>query len=130
MKLIAAEYFAGIGLMRMGLEYSDWKIVFANDFSDKKFEMYQAFYPDGQEHYIVEDIFNLDPASIPYTTLATCSFPCIDLSLAGNMNGIEGKHSSAFWGFIKILKNQGELAPPLVMVENVPGWRLQRLYVR
>jgi DNA (cytosine-5)-methyltransferase 1 len=38
------------------------------------------------------------------------------------MNGIEGKHSSAFWGFINKLKSQGEIAPPLVMVENVPGW--------
>ncbi|MCQ3976376.1 MAG: DNA (cytosine-5-)-methyltransferase, partial [Anaerolineae bacterium] len=27
-----------------------------------------------------------------------------------------------FWGFIKILKAQGEVAPPLLLVENVPGW--------
>lgn len=38
------------------------------------------------------------------------------------MNGLEGSHSSAFWGFIKILKAQGYQAPPLVLVENVPGW--------
>jgi DNA (cytosine-5)-methyltransferase 1 len=39
------------------------------------------------------------------------------------MNGmIDGDHSSAFWGFIQILKAQGESAPPLVLVENVPGW--------
>ena len=38
------------------------------------------------------------------------------------MNGINGKHSSAFLGFIEILKAQGKLAPPLVLVENVPGW--------
>jgi DNA (cytosine-5)-methyltransferase 1 len=38
------------------------------------------------------------------------------------MNGISGEHSSAFWGFIKILRAQGESAPPLVLVENVPGW--------
>lgn len=28
----------------------------------------------------------------------------------------------AFWGFIRVLKAQGEFAPPLVLVENVPGW--------
>jgi DNA (cytosine-5)-methyltransferase 1 len=38
------------------------------------------------------------------------------------MNGISGEHSSAFWGFVNILKAQGEAAPPLVLVENVPGW--------
>lgn len=122
MKLITAEYFAGIGLVRMGLEACGWKVVYANDFAEKKYEMYKAFFPNDQ-HYVVEDIFKIDPLSIPYTTLATCSFPCIDLSLAGNMNGImNGKHSSAFWGFIKVLKMQGELAPPIVIVENVPGW--------
>lgn len=124
MKLVAAEYFAGIGLVRMGLQACGWDVVFANDFSEKKHEMYKAFFPDDQ-HYLVEDIFRVDASAIPHTTLATCSFPCIDLSLAGNMNGVvNGKHSSAFWGFINVLKAQGELAPPIVMVENVPGWLL------
>lgn len=122
-QLTAAEYFAGIGLVRMGLQPSGWKVVFANDFAPKKFEMYQDFFPDANEHYKVEDIFKLNSDEIPSTILATCSFPCVDLSLAGNMNGImKGNHSSAFWGFINILKAQGDSAPPLVMVENVPGW--------
>jgi DNA (cytosine-5)-methyltransferase 1 len=122
-QLTLAEYFAGIGLVRMGLEPFGWKVVFANDISSKKFEMYQDFFPATIEHYKVDDIFKLNPAEIPTTTLATCSFPCIDLSLAGNMNGIiNGNHSSAFWGFTKILKAQGNSAPPFVMVENVPGW--------
>ena len=39
------------------------------------------------------------------------------------MDGIiNGSHSSAFWRIINILKAQGDSAPPLVMVENVPGW--------
>jgi len=122
-QLTVAEYFAGIGLVRMGLQPFGWKVVFANDFAPKKFEMYQEFFPDAKEHYKIDDIFKLNPAEIPTTTLATCSFPCVDLSLAGNMSGvINGSHSSAFWGFINILKAQGDSAPPLVMVENVPGW--------
>lgn len=118
-----AEYFAGIGLVRMGLQSNQWQVVFANDISPKKYEMYREFFSDASMHYAVDDIFALDAATIPATTLATCSFPCIDLSLAGNMTGIvEGDHSSAFWGFVNILKSQGENAPPLIMVENVPGW--------
>ena len=123
--LTVAEYFAGIGLVRMGLEQQGWSVTFANDISEKKYEMYRAFFPHHHNHYVVRDIYDLDPTSIPETILATCSFPCIDLSLAGNMNGIvEGKHSSAFWGFIKALEALGNGAPPLVMVENVPGWLL------
>lgn len=122
LELSVAEYFAGIGLVRMGLEASDWQVVFANDFSGKKHQMYKTFFPDAEDHYVVGDIFDLDPSEIPAALLATCSFPCIDLSLAGNMNGLKGKHSSAFWGFIDVLKTQGESAPPLILVENVPGW--------
>ena len=120
--LTVAEYFAGIGLMRMGLEPCGWRVVFANDISEKKYEIYKTFFPDADHHYIVRDIFEIDPSSVPLTTLATCSFPCIDLSLAGNMGGINGEHSSAFWGFIRILKAQDDASPPLVLVENVPGW--------
>jgi len=121
--LTVAEYFAGIGLVRMGLQPYGWQVIFANDISRKKFEMYKAFFPDAKAHYVVADIFDIDPRMVPSTTLATCSFPCIDLSLAGNMQGmINGKHSSAFWGFVKILKEQGNSAPPFVLVENVPGW--------
>ena len=120
--LTVAEYFAGIGLIRMGLEPCGWRVVFANDVSEKKYEIYKAFFPDDDQHYIVRDVFDIDPSSVSLTTLATCSFPCIDLSLAGNMGGINGDHSSAFWGFTRILKAQGESAPPLVLVENVPGW--------
>lgn len=121
--LTVAEYFAGIGLVRMGLQSHGWQVAFANDISEKKYEMYEAFFPNAREHYIIGNVFDLDPASIPPTTLATCSFPCVDLSLAGNMSGmISGDHSSAFWGFARVLKAQGKSAPPLVLVENVPGW--------
>jgi len=121
--LTAVEYFAGIGLVRMGLQPLGWRVAFANDISEKKYEMYKAFFPDAEAHYVVKDIFEVDLNDIPFTVLATCSFPCIDLSLAGNMNGmITGDHSSAFWGFIKILKAQREGAPPLILIENVPGW--------
>lgn len=120
--LTAAEYFAGIGLVRMGLEPMGWRVAWANDISAKKYQLYQDFFPQSDQHYVIGDIFEIDPATVPQTTLATCSFPCIDLSLAGNMNGIGGEHSSAFWGFINVLENQGQAAPPLVLIENVPGW--------
>ena len=60
--------------------------------------------------------------------LVTASFPCTDLSLAGNRSGLAGKHSSAFWALIRILEglqgNQG--APKVVMVENVVGFLTSR----
>jgi DNA (cytosine-5)-methyltransferase 1 len=119
--LTCAEYFAGIGLVRLGLEQVGWKVVFANDWAQDKFEMYAAHFEDASTHYRVQDIFSVCHAEIPNTLLATASFPCIDLSLAGNLKGISGQHSSAFWGFIEILERQTN-KPRLVMVENVMGW--------
>ncbi len=113
------EYFAGIGLFRMGLEAAGWKVVYANDWSAEREQMYKGFFG---ESYLVRDVFSLEAEAIPQATLATCSFPCIDLSLAGKGKGINGRHSGAFWGFHEILKKQGENAPPIVLLENVTGW--------
>lgn len=119
--LTCAEYFAGIGLVRLGLEQAGWEIRFSNDWELSKFEMYSAYFKDASQHYKVQDIFSVCPAEIPETLLATASFPCIDLSLAGNLEGIKGQHSSAFWGFTQILEGQVN-RPKVVMLENVTGW--------
>jgi len=68
-----AEYFAGIGLVRMGLQPEGWQITFANDISEKKYALYEDFFPDAAEHYRIADVFDLNPSTIPATTLATCS---------------------------------------------------------
>ncbi len=117
--LTVAEYFAGIGLFRMGLEAAGWRVAYANDWSDERAQMYEGFFG---ESYQVKDIFSVAVEDVPQATLATCSFPCIDLSLAGKGEGINGRHSGAFWGFYEILKRQGEKAPPIVLLENVTGW--------
>lgn len=119
--LTVAEYFAGIGLMRLGLDQAGWRTVFANDIDEKKHEMYCDHFGVSPE-FVVGDIHALDEASVPSTMLATASFPCNDLSLAGARKGLSGEHSSAFWGFIRILKQMGERRPPLVLLENVTGF--------
>ncbi len=116
-----AEYFAGIGLVRLGLERAGWDIIFANDWAREKFDMYAAYFQEAEEHYALENVFDLRQTNVPPSLLATASFPCIDLSLAGNLEGISGRHSGAFWGFIEVLKRQ-QRRPPLVMLENVGGW--------
>ncbi len=78
--LTVAEYFAGIGLVRMGLRPYGWQVIFANDISKKKFEIYKAFFPDAETHYVVADVFDIDPHSVPPTTLGTCSFHCIEVA--------------------------------------------------
>jgi DNA (cytosine-5)-methyltransferase 1 len=120
------EFFAGIGLVHMGLRQSGWRCVYANDISSKKKEMYLYQMPEASSYFHLEDIWKTDmiverikePA-----LLATASFPCIDLSLAGHMKGLKGDHSSTFYGFLQVmqrLKDQGRM-PSLLMLENVTG---------
>ncbi len=119
--LTVAEYFAGIGLMRLGLDQAGWKTVFANDIDPKKQEMYRCHFGQSPE-FILGDVHVLDAAAVPNTVLATASFPCNDLSLAGARAGLAGEQSSAFWGFIRVLEDLGPRRPPLVLLENVIGF--------
>lgn len=119
--LTAAEYFAGIGLMRLGLEQAGWTTVFANDIDEKKYQMYRGHFGQSPE-FVLGDVHDISPANVPTTLLATASFPCNDLSLAGARKGLAGQHSSAFWGFIRILEMMGERRPPLILLENVTGF--------
>jgi DNA (cytosine-5)-methyltransferase 1 len=118
-----AEFFAGIGLMRIGLENAGWRVVFANDIEEHKWEMYRDHFGDTGE-FAVRDIHVLPSSAVPGVALATASFPCNDLSLAGARRGLAGAQSSAFWGFVKVLKalkREGRV-PPLVLLENVTGF--------
>lgn len=80
------------------------------------------------DYYQVEDVWNTEKilARIPLqqADLASASFPCVDLSLAGNMKGLNGAQSGAFYGFLKVLaslKSDNKL-PRAVLVENVIGF--------
>ena len=121
------EFFAGIGLSRMGLDPFGWGCVYANDIERKKRRMYESCFGRA-EHYQVEDVWNTETivAQIPLqrADLASASFPCVDLSLAGNLKGLNGSQSGAFYGFIKVLRSlqKTNRLPRAVLVENVIGF--------
>ena len=110
-----AEFFAGIGLMRMGLERAGWRVAFANDIDEDKQRMYRDQFGNSEEFFL-GDVHKLDASKIPDIALATASFPCNDLSLAGARRGLAGDHSSAFWGFVEALTQMGARRPPLVLL--------------
>ena len=110
--LKAAEFFAGIGLVRSALERQGWKVVFANDIDPDKAEMYRHNWPL-DDHLLVGDIHVINADEVPACDLFTASFPCNDLSIAGRWEGLSGKESSAFWGLVRILREMGDRRPPL-----------------
>ncbi len=120
-----AEFFAGIGLVRMGLEKSNprWSCVFSNDLDPTKRSIYAGHFGGQSDDVNGTDVHILAASEVPTVHLATASFPCTDLSIAGGRAGIRKGESSAFWGFHRVLDDMGETRrPPLVLLENVVGF--------
>lgn len=117
--LTAIEFFAGIGLARAGMSEAGIQTVWANDLDSSKQKMYIGQW--GPEHFHLGDVFEVDPKQVPNSDIAWSSSPCTDLSLAGKRSGIGGKESSAFFGFIQVLRRMGERRPGVVVLENVVG---------
>ncbi|MDE0704000.1 MAG: DNA cytosine methyltransferase [Rhodospirillaceae bacterium] len=116
----AAEFFAGMGLMRAGLETAGIETVFANDICPIKAALYRDNWGDAELN--VGDIRGLSGDDIPAVDLATASFPCTDLSLAGYRKGLDGEQSGLVRDFLRILGEMGERSPRTLMIENVTGF--------
>ena len=119
-----AEFFAGIGLVHEALKDSGWECAYANDIDPKKEAMYKGHFGKSP-YYHLGDVWDT-PAVLERMVerpfLATASFPCTDLSLAGHWNGFEGEASSTYFGFANAIRELGDAKPKLIMLENVTGF--------
>lgn len=82
---------------------------------DKLHKLYNACI----EHNCLGDISIIDPNSIPDHDLFTYSFPCQDISVAGNQKGLEkggGTRSGLLWECEKIIAAK---KPKYLLMENV-----------
>lgn len=117
------DFFAGIGLVEMGLSNSGWKHLQSVDYSPVKYKAYKSNYGDDHANlYRLIDVLNLDGAEVPTSFLAHASFPCTDVSSAGAREGVQdGKESSAIDSFLRIIDEMEERKPAVLMLENVKG---------
>ena len=109
--------------MREAIEPLGWGCAFANDIAPKKAEMYRDRF--GHSDLSVADVHDISAVDIPAEIdLFTASFPCVDLSLAGNRQGIDGADSGAFWPFMNLLAEYCDLNPHPrgILLENVAGF--------
>lgn len=119
--LRTAEFFAGIGLVRKGLEQAGLTVVWANDWEPDKHAMYVGEFGTAGHTYVVDDIAAVHGDDVPDVELAWASFPCTDLSLAGWRRGLAGGESGTFYAWTRVLGEMGDRMPPVVAVENVVG---------
>ena len=115
------EFFAGGGMARAGLG-SAWQCLFANDIDPAKAASYSLNW--GEHGLEVANVSALKTGDLPgVADLAWASFPCQDLSLAGNGAGLYGERSGTFWSFWRLIQSlrRERRAPRLIVLENVCG---------
>ena len=111
------EFFAGSGLVAQGLK-GIFNPVWANDIDAKKAAVYTANHCG--KHFHLGSIADVKGSDLPVAQLAWASFPCQDLSLAGQTEGIHGKRSGLVWEWLRVIDEMSE-PPPFLVAENVLG---------
>jgi DNA (cytosine-5)-methyltransferase 1 len=108
-------------MARLGLG-DEWDCIFSNEWSETKADTYRKRFGDaGLRVCDVADVKVYELPSVP--ALAWASFPCQDLSLAGNGAGLAGSRSGTFrpfWELILALQRVRR-HPQIVVLENVVG---------
>lgn len=107
--------FAGVGGLDLGLERAGFECVAQveiDDFCQKVLTKHWANVPK------FKDVRDVGKANLPTAELICGGFPCQDVSLAGERAGLEGKRSTLWSEFYRIVC---EIQPRWIVIENVPG---------
>lgn len=115
--LRVATLFSGLGSQELALNYTgvDYANVANSDIFKPANEVYDSLHTT--EVGNLGDITKIDENTFPDCDLLTYSFPCQDLSIAGNQKGIsEGTRSGLLYEVERIVKVK---EPKYLMMENV-----------
>ncbi|MBB1151401.1 DNA (cytosine-5-)-methyltransferase [Myroides sp. NP-2] len=126
-KMKVAELFAGVGGFRLGLEKSNYEIVWSNQWepstkTQHASMVYEARF--GKENHSNEDINEVvtrNVEEIPDHDLLVGGFPCQDYSVATtlhNSKGLKGKKGVLWWSIHRILEEK-QNKPKYLFLENV-----------
>lgn len=121
------ELFAGIGsqakaLENLGVPFEHW---FVSEIDKYAIASYNAVHGTNFEPNDIQEIHAADlkiAERESYCYILTYSFPCQDLSLAGNQKGMtkgSGTRSGLLWEVERLLDECTEL-PQVLLMENVP----------
>jgi DNA (cytosine-5)-methyltransferase 1 len=122
--LKVVELFAGVGGFRLGLEKSNFKVIWSNQWepstkTQHASMVYEARF--GKENHSNEDIATVPTSEIPDCDVLCGGFPCQDYSVATTLNnskGLKGKKGVLWWSIQRILEEK-ENKPKYLFLENV-----------
>ena len=117
-KIRVFEAFAGYGSQSMALRRLgiDFEVVGISEIDKYAIQAYMAVYGDTPNY---GDISKIDWSSVPDFDFLTYSFPCTDISTAGQQKGLaegSGTRSSLLWECRKAIEAK---RPKYLLMENV-----------
>lgn len=120
------ELFAGIGtqamaMKRANIEFEHYRVI---EFDKYAIQSYNAIHGTNFEPTDIRIIkgSDLGVKRDNYIYFMTYSFPCTDISIAGELKGMSkgsGTRSGLLWEVERLL-NEMEVKPTVLMMENVP----------
>ncbi|PJC70170.1 MAG: DNA (cytosine-5-)-methyltransferase [Candidatus Tagabacteria bacterium CG_4_8_14_3_um_filter_41_8] len=110
--LTAADFFAGIGGLRLGFKKAGYRFVYANDNDKFCCQTYRLNFGEIDSR----DIRNIDPDSVPDFDILLAGFPCQPFSMVGKRNGLEDDRGKLFFHIVRFLNAKH---PKAFLLENV-----------
>lgn len=107
--------FSGIGGFDLGFERAGMTCAWQVEIDDFCNRVLEKHWPNVPRFRDVRDVGRNNLESVD---VICGGFPCQDVSLAGNRLGLEGKRSTLWSEFYRIIC---EIRPRWVVIENVPG---------
>ena len=123
-KLKVIELFAGVGGFRLGLEKSNFEIVWSNQWEPATKAQYASMVYEarfGAENHSNQDIAMVNIEDVPDHDVLVGGFPCQDYSVATTLQsskGLIGKKGVLWWSIHRIL-NEKKNKPKYLFLENV-----------
>jgi len=105
--------FAGIGGFDLGLERSGMTCMWQCEIDKYANQILKKHWPEVKKYDDIRQLTNPEPVD-----LICGGFPCQDLSVAGNRDGLSGQRSGLFFEMARIIN---EVRPRWFILENVPG---------
>ncbi len=124
-KIKVVELFAGVGGFRLGLEKSNFEVVWSNQWEPMTKIQHASdvyTYQFGHKGHSNEDINTVKTKDIPNHDMLVGGFPCQDYSVANTLKlsgGLKGKKGVLWWNIEKILREKKSKKPKYLLLENV-----------
>jgi len=114
-KMTFGSLFSGVGGFDIGLERAGFQCKWQCEVDEKCNKVLEKHWPEVKRY---KDVRTIGKQNAEPVNLICGGFPCQDVSLAGDRAGLNGKRSTLWSEFFRIIC---ELKPEWVMAENVFG---------